>query len=176
MKQYCGLVGIKSGGPFTLPRTSQRLRRIWFVLIREIRGGFIGHELPGAVEPQPNQKADHVHVHVNDHVNVHAIRLSLSSTWPWSLTCTCAWTADGACTGPAPVVSVDGARKSLTPCRPSMARHCRGSCFTTETRRARRFHRGIRVLRASPCAPCLRGETGRLAAPGSLSEIAGHFD
>src|SRR6266542_4289526 len=42
--------------------------------------------------------------------------------------------------------------------------------FTTETRRARRFHRGIRVLRASPCTPCLRGETGPLAATGSLSE------
>ena len=32
------------------------------------------------------------------------------------------------------------------------------SCSTTETRRARRFHRGIRVLRASRCTPCLRGE------------------
>src|SRR5438876_2282266 len=29
----------------------------------------------------------------------------------------------------------------------------RVSCFTTETRRARRFHRGIRVLHASPCTP-----------------------
>ena len=36
------------------------------------------------------------------------------------------------------------------------------SSFTTETQRARRFHRGIRVLRASPCTACLRGERERL--------------
>src|SRR6266536_5289957 len=30
--------------------------------------------------------------------------------------------------------------------------------FFSRPRRARRFHRGIRVLRASPCTPCLCGE------------------
>ena len=42
------------------------------MLIREIRGSFVGHEFHGAAEPQPNQKAEHEHehVHVNDHVHV----------------------------------------------------------------------------------------------------------
>src|SRR5205809_1823351 len=48
--------------------------------------------------------------------------------------------------------------------------------FTTETRRARRGTENPDASVKSPCPPRLRGETGRLAAPGSLSESQMDFD
>src|SRR6266545_1715537 len=42
--------------------------------------------------------------------------------------------------------------------------------FTTETRRTRRCTENPDVSVKSPCPPCLRGETGHVAAAGSLSE------
>src|SRR5438034_10514753 len=60
--------------------------------------------------------------------------------------------------------------RQLLLCQHDLCRLEAGDTFFSRPRSTRRGTENPDASVKSPCAPCLRGETGRLAAPGSLSE------